>query len=198
MPEPIDLAPDDKVMPRGYIVKLPAIMDKDRRVHRPTFELFLYQPQAAQLRLDPLTHADGFIVWRDGVELFLETGRYKNCPAGWVEAFDDERLTGPYFGVAAIAALQLITRAMKRRKRKRGERGPAKTNLHAREFLLAAALACIAEGMSQREAVSHVLAEHDDVVPWPFETAEGTLRQMVKRQIGANRFFVPSPSESMR
>ncbi|GMV28568.1 MAG: hypothetical protein AMXMBFR59_06930 [Rhodanobacteraceae bacterium] len=191
MTEPQEIA---NTAPRGYIVNLPAVHDSATgETLRATFELFLYGPQAEEIGVRPVMNAAGFFVDENGIELYLVTGRVYEHPEHWSEAFHALGLSGELDGLPALAALKAVSLWIAQRPRKRGERGPGKTNQQARDFLLSAALVRMANGMGMRAAVCEAISEYEDygLVPWRFETAEETLLKIVKRHLGAVRFFVP-------
>lgn len=190
---------DDPTQPREYLVRLPALYDvATGEVHRATFRLFLYGPQAERVRAKAVMNAAGFFVSRDGIELYLTAGIVMERPEHWAEAFDVLGLTGTYDGLPALAAIQAISLWTSQRAPRRGERGPGKQGQGARDLLLAAVLLRVAQGSSIRSAVCSVLAEYEDVVPWRFETAEASLLQVVKRHLRGSRSFVPSPPNRVR
>lgn len=185
----------DPTQARDYLVRLPAIHDPATgEVHRATFGLFLYGPQAEQIQARAVMSATGFFVSRPGIELYLTTGVVMERPEHWAEAFDALGLAGTYEGLPGLAALRAIALWLSQRRPRRGERGPGKKGQGARDLLLAAALLRIAQGLSLRAAVCDVLAEHEDIVPWSFATAESSLLQLLKRHLRGSRSFVPSRS----
>lgn len=207
---------NSRARPRAYFVKLPLLWDIEAQaVHRMTAELALYEPQAIALGLlppdgqypgdtAPVVLADGFAVDQNGITLYLPTAWYRHDPERWTEAFTACGLSGFYEGLQGLAAFRAVAVQNSLKARKRGQRGSGKRKQYERDFLLAAALVRIAQGMSQRKAVCEALAEYEEEIePWRFDVAQNALLVLVTRflrkgRLKGDRFFVHSPPDPVR